>query len=174
MASCKGKNSSSTGNSDQSCNSKQKGNASGGTACSGYCIWSKCCGAHQDMENGENVAHSDLRMVSGDRCVPSREMKAFNKGAQIIILSMRFPLWFRFSSDISSFVFRFVNGMVYYGLSLSSGEFGGSIYLNFILTSLVEIPANVLVIHNCNRYKNVHMYPKIPYYFYSVSSPGPS
>lgn len=86
----------------------------------------------------------------------------------------RFSLWFRFSSDISSFVFRFVNGMVYYGLSLSSGEFGGSIYLNFILTSLVEIPANVLVIHNCNRYKNVYMYPKIPYYFYSVSFPGPS
>ena len=69
MASCKGKDSSSTGNSDQSCNSKQKGNASGGTACSGYCIRSKCCGAHQDMENGENVAHSDLRMVSGDRCL---------------------------------------------------------------------------------------------------------
>ena len=44
--------------------------------------------------------------------------------------------------------------MGYYGLSLSSGEFGGSIYLNFILTSLVEIPANVLVIHNCNRYDN--------------------
>ena len=46
---------------------------------------------------------------------------------------------------------RFVNGMVYYGLSLSAGEFGGSIYLNFVLTSLVEIPANLLVIHNCNR-----------------------
>ena len=40
------------------------------------------------MENGENVAHSDLRMVSGDRCVPSRVMKAVNKGAQILILSM--------------------------------------------------------------------------------------
>ena len=49
-------------------------------------------------------------------------------------------------------LFRFVNGMVYYGLSLSSGEFGGSIYLNFVLTSLVEIPGNILVIHNCNRY----------------------
>lgn len=180
MASRKGKDSSSTGNSDQSCNSKQKGNASGGTACSGYCIWSKCCGAHQDMENGENVAHSDLRMVSGDRCVPSREMKAFNKRAQIIILPMTvirnrdFLSGFVSQVKICSFVFRFVNGMVYYGLSLSSGEFGGSIYLNFILTSLVEIPANVLVIHNCNRYKNVYKYPKRPYYFYSVSSPGPS
>jgi len=46
----------------------------------------------------------------------------------------------------------FVNGMVYYGLSLSAGEFGGSIYLNFVLTSLVEVPANILVIHNCNRF----------------------
>ena len=107
-------------------------------------------------------------------------MKAFNKGAQIIILSMTlirnrdFLSGFLSQVKISSFVFRFVNGMVYYGLSLSSGEFGGSIYLNFILTSLVEIPANVLVIHNCNRYKNVYMYPNISYYFYSVSSPGPS
>ena len=49
------------------------------------------------------------------------------------------------------FRFRLVNGMVYYGLSLSSGEFGGSIYLNFVLTSLVEIPGNLLVIDNCNR-----------------------
>ncbi|KAK3734006.1 hypothetical protein QZH41_009852, partial [Actinostola sp. cb2023] len=46
----------------------------------------------------------------------------------------------------------FVNGMVYYGVSMSSGELGGSIYLNFILTSLVEIPANYLVIDNCNRF----------------------
>ncbi|XP_031558762.1 organic cation transporter protein-like isoform X2 [Actinia tenebrosa] len=46
----------------------------------------------------------------------------------------------------------FVNGMVYYGVSMSSGELGGSIYLNFVLTSLVEIPANMLVIDNCNRF----------------------
>ena len=41
--------------------------------------------------------------------------------------------------------------MVYYGLSLSSGEFGGSIYLNFVLTSLVEIPGNILVVDNCKQ-----------------------
>ncbi|EDO36696.1 predicted protein, partial [Nematostella vectensis] len=46
----------------------------------------------------------------------------------------------------------FVNGMVYYGVSMSAGDFGGSIYLNFVLTSLVEFPANVLLIHNCNRF----------------------
>lgn len=48
--------------------------------------------------------------------------------------------------------FRFVHGVLYYGLSLSSGEFGGSIYLNFTLTSLVEMPAHVLSIDNCNRW----------------------
>ena len=29
------------------------------------------------------------------------------------------------------------------------------IYLNFVLTSLVEIPANILVIHYCNRYWDI-------------------
>ena len=47
--------------------------------------------------------------------------------------------------------FRFVHGVLYYGLSLSSGEFGGSIYLNFALTSLVEMPSHVLAIDSCNR-----------------------
>lgn len=51
-----------------------------------------------------------------------------------------------------SLYFRFVHGVLYYGLSLSSGEFGGSIYLNFALTSLVEMPAHVLSIDNCNRW----------------------
>ncbi|KXJ11859.1 organic cation transporter protein isoform X2 [Exaiptasia diaphana] len=46
----------------------------------------------------------------------------------------------------------FINGMVYYGVSLSSGELGGSIYLNFVVTSLVGIPGNYLVIDNSNRF----------------------
>ena len=41
---------------------------------------------------------------------------------------------------------RFVNGMVYYGVSLASDNLGGNMYRDFVLTSLVEIPANVLVI----------------------------
>ncbi|EDO29771.1 predicted protein, partial [Nematostella vectensis] len=58
---------------------------------------------------------------------------------------------------------RFVNGMVYYGVSMSSGDFGGSIYLNFVLTSLVEIPGNWLVIDNCNRFVTILKVPrKIP------------
>lgn len=41
---------------------------------------------------------------------------------------------------------RFVNGMVYYGISMASDNLGGNMYRDFVLTSLVEIPANVLVI----------------------------
>ncbi|XP_001628786.3 organic cation transporter-like protein [Nematostella vectensis] len=49
-----------------------------------------------------------------------------------------------------------VNGLVYYAVSMSAGDFGGSIYLNFVLTSIVEFPANILVIDNCNRFGRKH------------------
>ena len=47
--------------------------------------------------------------------------------------------------------FRFINGMVYYGASYGASDLGGSMYLNFALTSLVEIPGNMLVVDNCER-----------------------
>ena len=50
-----------------------------------------------------------------------------------------------------SLCYRFVNGMVYYGVSLASDNLGGDMYRDFVLTSLVEIPANVLVIILGNR-----------------------
>lgn len=37
--------------------------------------------------------------------------------------------------------FRFVNALVYYGVILSAPSIGGNFYLNFFLTSLVELPA---------------------------------
>ena len=36
--------------------------------------------------------------------------------------------------------------MTFYGVSLASEDLGGNLYRDFILTSLVEFPANVLVI----------------------------
>ena len=38
----------------------------------------------------------------------------------------------------------FVIAMVYYGLSLGTGSLPGSLYLNFFLSGLVELPANIL------------------------------
>ncbi|XP_046843149.1 solute carrier family 22 member 15-like isoform X2 [Xenia sp. Carnegie-2017] len=46
----------------------------------------------------------------------------------------------------------FINGMVYYGASYGASDLGGSMYLNYTLTSLIEIPANVLVVYMCERF----------------------
>lgn len=43
-------------------------------------------------------------------------------------------------------LYRFTNSMVYYGVLLSVGVLGGSLYLNFFLTSLIDIPSNFFVI----------------------------
>ncbi|XP_044179704.1 solute carrier family 22 member 3-like [Acropora millepora] len=40
----------------------------------------------------------------------------------------------------------FTNSMVYYGVLLSVGVLGGNLYLNFFLTSLIDIPSNFFVI----------------------------
>ena len=49
----------------------------------------------------------------------------------IIIIVIREPLHLS----------RFVNSLVYYGLSLSTGVTAGDPYMNFFLSGLVEIPA---------------------------------
>ena len=45
--------------------------------------------------------------------------------------------------------------MVFYGISLASDNLGGNQYRNFVLTSLVEFPAIILVIISSNRYNSV-------------------
>ena len=44
-----------------------------------------------------------------------------------------------------------VTSMTYYGLSLIASDFGGSIYLNFILVSATEIPACIACIILCDK-----------------------
>ena len=47
----------------------------------------------------------------------------------------------------------YTNGLVYFGASLASGDLGtGSLYLNFLLVSLVEFPALLLASYCCNRF----------------------
>ena len=50
------------------------------------------------------------------------------------------------------FIHRFVVAMVYYGVFLSAPTVGGDMYLNFFLSSLVELPAIYLGIKAYNRY----------------------
>ena len=59
---------------------------------------------------------------------------------------------YRITRVIFLFFFnRFVNAQVYFGVSLGSVLLGGNMYLNFFLTSLVEIPGNAFAIYAMNR-----------------------
>ena len=44
-----------------------------------------------------------------------------------------------------------VNGMVYYGISLAADELGGSLYLNYVLVSIIEFPSALLAMYLCDR-----------------------
>ena len=46
---------------------------------------------------------------------------------------------------------RFICGITFYGISLASNDLGGDLYGDFALTSIVEFPANVLVVILTNR-----------------------
>jgi len=62
-------------------------------------------------------------------------------------------IMYRITRVIFLFFFfnRFVNAQVYFGVSLGSVLLGGNMYLNFFLTSLVEIPGNAFAIYAMNR-----------------------
>lgn len=45
----------------------------------------------------------------------------------------------------------FVCGQVYYGISLASDQLGGNMYRDFVLTSLVEIPGNIMLVYLTNK-----------------------
>ena len=57
------------------------------------------------------------------------------------------------SLDVLNFLYfhRFVCGQVYYGISLASDQLGGDMYRDFVLTSLVEIPGNIILIYLTNK-----------------------
>jgi hypothetical protein len=47
--------------------------------------------------------------------------------------------------------FRFANALVYYGVSYGSVDLGGNKYVNFALSSIVELPSNILCIVAADR-----------------------
>ena len=50
---------------------------------------------------------------------------------------------------------RFVNSLVFYGLSLSSTTIGGNDYINFFVSGAVEIPANLACLLILERFGRV-------------------
>ena len=55
-------------------------------------------------------------------------------------------------STLAQGVLWFVNGLVYYGLASAAGDLGGSMYLNFFLLSLAEIPSAMCASYMPNRW----------------------
>ena len=46
----------------------------------------------------------------------------------------------------------FVHGMVYFGLSLAANDLGGSLYLNLVYVSVIEVPSSIIAIICSNRF----------------------
>ncbi|XP_052828501.1 organic cation transporter protein [Octopus bimaculoides] len=76
----------------------------------------------------ENVNHGNNRKVK-DKTYTAIDLLKRPRRAMISI-----NLWFNW----------FVNAMIYYGVTLNSVDMSGNRYLNFLLMSAVEIPANIL------------------------------
>ena len=55
-------------------------------------------------------------------------------------------------SLISYFCFRIVCGLLYYGVSFAADDLGGSMYRDFILSTLVSFPGASLCFFLSNRY----------------------
>ena len=49
------------------------------------------------------------------------------------------------------YFFRFDVALVFFGVSLASDNLGGDMYRDFALTSVVEIPANILLVFMLNK-----------------------
>lgn len=48
--------------------------------------------------------------------------------------------------------------MVYFGVSIGSGSFGGNVYLEFFLVSIIEIPSHYFAIKFMDRYDSLMQY----------------
>jgi hypothetical protein len=42
--------------------------------------------------------------------------------------------------------YRFTNNLLYYGFSLNTGTLAGSLYINTLLSALVEVPAKIIAL----------------------------
>ena len=55
----------------------------------------------------------------------------------------------------SAFCSRFVNALVFFGISLNVGNLAGDMYLNFFILSIVELPGSLLMWLFMSRYSIV-------------------
>jgi len=85
------------------------------------------------------------------RMMPDARLSGVNSNTHASFANLFAPCQMAICTMILCFTW-FVSGMVYYGISLASDDLGGDMYRDFILTSIVEIPGNVLVIVLSDRF----------------------
>jgi len=96
------------------------------------------------LEDAEKILNDTARM--NGKPMPNVKLAAANQQHAQGTYADLFRPWPMCRDTLIQNYTWFVNGMVYYGVSLASDNLGGNMYRDFVLTSLVEIPANVLVI----------------------------
>ncbi|VVC35894.1 Sugar transporter, conserved site,Major facilitator superfamily domain,Major facilitator, sugar [Cinara cedri] len=114
----------------------------------------KCIAKH----NGRKLSDESLKMLDMYKNANEKEM-AIDENTLHAASSSRSQAFKRAMSS-KRIMFRMlncsfcwmINTLVYYGLSMSAGSIVGNRYGNFILCSLVEIPALILVLKILNNY----------------------
>ncbi|XP_065064344.1 solute carrier family 22 member 3-like isoform X2 [Rhopilema esculentum] len=98
------------------------------------------------MQVLKEIARANKRDISNMEIIPVENN--FNSKSTIADL-FRSPVLALYTA-IQIFAWL-VSGITFYGVSLASSDLGGDLYVDFILTSIVEIPANILVIIFTNK-----------------------
>ncbi|XP_028391757.1 solute carrier family 22 member 15-like isoform X2 [Dendronephthya gigantea] len=105
---------------------------------------------HEKIEKAEGELRDIARVNRKE--YPQEILKIPPSSTKSLSCIALFSSWtLAISALIQAFTW-FINGMVYYGASYGASDLGGSMYLNYALTSLIEIPANFLVVDNCERF----------------------
>jgi len=105
---------------------------------------------NERLEEAEKILH-DAARVNG-KPKPNVKLSKAETETKCGTYADLFRTWPMCKATLIQSYAWFVNGMVYYGISMASDNLGGDMYRDFILTSLVEIPANILVVVLGNKY----------------------
>ncbi|XP_046846067.1 solute carrier family 22 member 16-like [Xenia sp. Carnegie-2017] len=105
------------------------------------------------LHGKDDVAKKQLEKVAhiNGKEMPSGDLEIFENTAQSGSLKHLFN-WKLSKTLLISWNLWFSTALVYYGISYSSVDIGGNRYLNFALTSIVELPSYILCMVTANKF----------------------
>ncbi|XP_015788960.1 organic cation transporter protein [Tetranychus urticae] len=112
------------------------------------------------MNNKSNIIGDGIRRKMNSFCEnikeEAREASTANKHYKPSVLDLLRTPRIRLYTIIFWIVFP-INSLVYYGISYSVGAFEGDLYLNFVISGLVEIPGMIFTLLLC-RYSGRRLF----------------